>query len=341
VSEELRKFPQLKEADRIAAKVQARANLIIRLGGEPRLESLAYWSRFGTAWELVTLLALCVVFLAAFVVSAAHIYSTIDQNSWVIRVAFVLLAESSVLALSLAPTVWQTPKAVTVSMYLGVMGAAFIAAVGNINAAILYTSGPFNWIIEWWSALATAPDNWAIATIPPLMTVLVGQGLKYYALSRSAARHEAKLRYDQDMARWKDVIDHLEEHPDWQNVYAWALWDAWRKGKNRDMVAEITQEERWAIVQREIDADEFFGKQQRSTRRPVPQKRGTAPEHAERAEQRTGPSSAERVKQHLIEHPEHVNMPRRELAELLNVSLGTTQRGVDKYMNNGHSQERP
>ena len=321
-------YPQLREEQRITARQQARANLLAKLGGEPQYQDFEkhHWSRFGVGWERATLLFLIIVFLSALWVSSGHIYRVFDDSF-----AMVILAESTILALSLVPTVWNTPRPVTVSMYVGVLGAAFIAAVGNIDAEIIYTSSPLNWLGRWWGTLATAPKQWTAATVPPMITVLVGQGLKYYALSRSEDRREAKTHYDQAMIEWRETVRTLEQHPDWLNTYAWALWDTWRKGKRQELISGISKDERSAIVLREVEADQI-----------LPEK---VSEIAENSVRRVKTSSennnhaVRRVIEYLDEDPARFQLSGAEISEILQVSEPSVSRGKKKFSENGYHHE--
>lgn len=323
MSVDVGKYPTLRDDQRIEARHKARVNLMAKLGGEPRLEDFERrrWSPFGTRIELLTLLGLIVVFLSALWVSSGHIYRVFGNNP-----AMVVLAESTILALTMVPTVWNTPRYVTAMMYAGVLGAAMIAAVGNIDAEIVYTSSPLNWITRWWSTLGTAPKQWTAATVPPVTTVLVGQALKYYALSRSKGRHEAKLKYDHAMDAWQQKTDTLEQHSDWLQTYAAALWDAWRYGKRREVVQAITLDEQRAIVRREMDAERWFvsADQPEIHRNSVKARSDETPPR-------------EIVLKYLKDNPADVEMNQAELASILGVSAPTVNRAIRDFRSNGHS----
>lgn len=268
--EQVSDYPMLKEEQRIEARKVARENLLAKLGGAPRFEDFERKriSRFGPSVERLALYTVALVLFAAFLISAVHIYTTGRETyleghsektvALIIGAAFVVLAESSILALSLIPTIWETPKPVTRSMYAGIAGSAFIATIGNIDATIIYQSTPFDWVSSWFMALMRDPASWAMATLPPVLTVLVGQGLKYYALSRSRERFEAKSAYEDAVRKWSKVVDEIETQSNWRQTWANALWDAWAFRKRRDVLALISVEEKRLIVLREMQADEWF-----------------------------------------------------------------------------------
>jgi hypothetical protein len=334
-------YPQLREEQRIEARQRARENLLTKLGGEPQYEDFERrtYSRYGPKVDRALMIAMAILLLAAFLVSAFHIYymgSTTyraginsENQAKITGLALVILAETAVLLLSVMPAVWDIPKGIKGVMYLGAIGAAFIAAIGNIDVTITYTSQPFDWLQAWIRSFSVAPSRFILATMPPTLTLIVGQGLKYRVLVEAQRRHEAKANYEKAIATWKDTADHIEEHPSWLQAYATSLWDTWRRGKKREIWQGVTMEERRAIVQREIDFENWYS-------RSVPSVRRNEHRTRETAVNRTGVQKSEQVKRYIDEHPEALNMGRRELADLLSVSLGTAQRGVELYTSNGY-----
>jgi hypothetical protein len=325
--DQLPKLPVLKAEQRLAAKQQAREFLLTKLGGEPQIADFErqQWSRFGARINAFTLMSLIVVFASALIVSSGHIYRVFGNNP-----AMVILSESTILALSLVPTVWNTPRYVSAMMYAGVLGAALIAAVGNIDAEILYTSSPLNWLARWMSTFATAPKQWTAATVPPVITVLVGQALKYYALDRSASRHEAKRQYDDTLAEWKQTVATLEQRGDWGQAWADALWDTWRKGKKHELLAVISVELQVAIVRREMQAEQWFQGDFHGNSVKARESKST--------ESNSSVSPREKVISYLKDNGGEVGMEQQELAEFLGVSPATVSRAVKEFSSNGHGE---
>lgn len=343
--EQVAHYPMLRDEQRIEARRQARENLMARLGGEPQFEDFErkHVSRFGPGINRGAFAFAVLVLGAAFIISAVHIFSTgyeaynagHSSQVWasIIGGAFVVLAEASIIALSIIPPVWETPPSVTRSMYLGIAGSAFIATIGNIDATIIYTSTPFDWVKAWAMALSKQPAQWALATLPPMLTVLVGMGLKYYVLTRSHERQEAKVNHEKAMREWRTIVDNLEVHENWIASWANALWDAWCYKKRRDVLAEIPIEDKRLIVQREMEADlwferEFTGMQQNSGR----------------MQQNSDMPAKARVVLFLRENPEIAeqlgdgSMQQSEVASMLGVSQASVSRGLTAYSQNGHHE---
>ena len=350
--DEINQYPALKESQRIQAKDDARANVLARLGGEPQYEDYirAVPSRFGRGAELFTLAFLLIVMVAAFVISAVHIF-TVGKRTYLaggnnetvailIGVAFVLLAESAILAFSVAPTVWETRGNVNGLFAAGVMGSAFIATIGNIDATIFYSSGILDWLREWGMALLERPAVWAMATLPPFLTVLVGQVLKGRALSQSRARHEANVKHEAALSTWHRTLAAIESQPEWIPVYANTLWDAWCKGKRREMVEAITVAEKRLIVRREMDADSWFDSEefpggiQRNTRKASGMSRNGSGGLVDSVEGDL--TQAEKVKVLLHERPDLLEMPRTEAMALLGVGGSTLYKALELHANNGY-----
>jgi hypothetical protein len=324
-------YPTLRDDQRIAAKQQARDNLIAQWGGEPQFATYErrIVSKFGQNADRNGLIFLVGVFLAAFLISAVHIFTVGYQtflesgSSDLVAVgvggAFVFLAELAIIAFSYVTTVWDMPRAVKISMYAGIAGSAFIATIGNINAVILYKDAPFDWVVAWWRALATAPNEWALATLPPFLTVLVGMGIKYRLLNESRQRHDAQTLFDKAVSEWEFKVAHLEQHTEWKERYAHALWDTWRKGKRRDLLSAITPDLRNQIVWREMDADQFFSHADHT--------RSDTPPYDEHTPDHTADNTAlDRVRVHLLQHPEDQELSFRKLADAAGVSIHTVQR---------------
>jgi hypothetical protein len=342
---ELSQYPTLTDNQRIQAREQAHDNLVRKLGGEPRLEDFErhVHKPFGARAEPVGMLLAIIVLAAAFIISAVHVYgvgyrtylegSQNDRTAILIGVAFVILAESSVLALSVLPTLWATPNAVTNWMRVGVLASAFIATIGNIDATIFYSAQPFNWIKAWWSTLATAPNEWALATLPPFLTVLVGMGLKYQILSHNRQRQEAKEAHRQALDEWRQTIDTLEEHPRWRLTWFNALWDEWRKNKPTPLLESIDRETRLAIVLREMEDEARLSRELNSLEFST---------NAAKASAWTGKNKQEIVREFLEDHPEFIHADQSELAAIIlnatgiRISQSTVSRGMMAAHTNGH-----
>ena len=125
----LSEYPTLRDDQRIAARKQARTNLIAKLGGAPQFADYERQqvTKYGPTTNRIATITAALVLLAAFVISAVHIYSTgrgvyldgAESNQVVALImgaALVVLAESAILALSVLPEVWNTPPRVTLSL---------------------------------------------------------------------------------------------------------------------------------------------------------------------------------------------------------------------------------
>lgn len=347
-------YPQLREEQRIEARQRARENLLTKLGGEPQFEDFERrtYSHYGPTVDRALMGAMIMMLVAAFTVSAFHIYHVGNttyragiDSAWqaiISGFALVILAETAVLLLSVMPAVWDIPRGIKAVMYTGAIGAAFIAAIGNIDVTITYTSRPFDWFQAWIRSISVAPSRFVLATMPPALTLIVGQGLKYRVLIEAQRRHEAKANYEAALADWKRVEAHLEQHSDWLQAYATALWDTWRHGKRKEIWQGITASDRRAIVQRELEAEHWFSgvtasqltdndgqdRQRRQKKRGVTVVPDIDPDIAEL-------TGKDRVKAYLDRYPEAEKLDIDELAERLAVSGRTVYRGKSELAKNG------
>lgn len=342
-AEDLSHYAMLTDAQRIRAKAQAKANLMARMGGEPRFEDFVRHShkQFGGGAELIGFALAVIVLGAAFVISAVHVYgvgretylegNTDVRTAVLMGAAFVVLAEASVLALSVLPTLWSTPPGVTRMMYAGILASAFIATVGNIDATIFYSSSPFHWIRAWWSSLATAPNRWALATLPPFLTVLVGLGLKYQLLTRSRERNAARQEYSAALETWQKTVARIEEHPEWRLAWFNALWDEWCRGRSRDVLARIDRPTKVAIVLREMQDEAQLMRELNALQFSEIAGANAASKRA------PGRTNREVVEEFYRTNPGAIQMQQREIAEI----LGISESAVSRYRPNTNGQERP
>ena len=345
--EQIADYPTLSDSQRIQAREQAKRNLAARLGGEPRFDDFVHRTHntFGKGAQRFGFGFAIVVLAAAFSISALHIYSVghgvyLEGNAdgyaaILVGVALVVLAEASMIALSILPTLWDTPLGVTRLMYAGVIASAFIATIGNIDATIFYTSTPFNWISSWWVSLATAPDQWMVATLPPFLTVLVGTGLKYRLLTTSRNRAEARDAYHEALDEWEALLDAIEDHKQWRLFWFNALWDIWRRGKSQQYLSQIDDDTKKSIVLREMSYEAQLERDLNALEFGV---------NATNAGAFQGKSKKEAVLEWLRSNPEQAERDQTELAATISnatgmqVSQSTVSRAVGAFSKNGHGQ---
>lgn len=345
--EQIKHLATLTEEKRIEAQERARQNMIARHGGAPRLEDFEQHnhSRFGATVERITFRFMVVMLLSAFIVSSLHVYFVGKvafrqgiNNEWqsvIVGMALVMLAESAVLVLSLAPAMWSMPLGMKILMYSGAICATLIAAIGNITVSIDYDPTPFNWLAAWLKSFSTSPNKWMIATMPPTLTLIVGQALKYRILAGSEQRQQAINRYEVERAEFQRWLAGIENDPAWRKAWAISIWDTWRYGKRKDVLAGITNHQRGLIILREMMADDLLLLEFQSN-----------PTHSEiRSEthlidqvESTG-TAAERVREVLYQYPYLLDLKRQEAAQTIGVSIGSLQRGIDLYRQNGHHIE--
>jgi len=342
-------FPTLTDAQRVQARQQAHRALGARVGREPVLSDFerTRHSRYGKAAGRIGTALAVTVLAAAFAISSVHVY-TVGRQTYletggasltasVIGIALVILAEASVLALSMLPTLWETGRRVTALMYMGMVASAFIAAVGNIDATILYTAGPFDWLTAWASSIATAPTRFILATLPPTITVLVGMGLKYWLLSSSRSRNEAVILYEQAYSDFQNTVSHIEDHADWRVTWGAALWDVWRR-ECGEYLAAVDDDLKLQIILREMSAEDRLRAALNSGAYSVNMRLNAGGFGAS-----VGKPKKHLVLDYLKDHPEAAGVDQTELAAMLSgmlnmqISQSTVSRAVQQFSSNGYS----
>lgn len=345
--EQIAHHPTLTDAQRQRARDRARQNLAARLGGEPRYSDFVRQthSRYGPWAERLGLAVAAVVLLAAFTISAIHVYgvgfSTYFEDSGDARTAaiigfsLVVLAEASVIALSVIPTLWNTPRNVTYMMHAGIVASAFIATVGNIDATILYSARPFDWLKAWWASLATAPASWMLATLPPFLTVLVGMGLKYRLLTSSEIRKAAGDAYRAALDDWTALMTNIEDHKQWRVFWFNALWDEWVRVNGARIQATIDDDTKLAIVLREMEAEDRIARILNA---------GGMRRNAANATEYEGKSKKDIALDYLRNNPELARDDQTNIAAIITnatgiqISQSTVSRALSAFSQNGHSE---
>ena len=128
------------------------------------------------------------------------------------------------------------------------------------------------------------------------------------------------------LARWQQTVEHLEQHPDWRQTWANALWDTWCYRKQKAVINDIPLDVRRALVQREMAADQWFGV--------------LSPQYENNTTENTPDNTAEntaldKLKIHLVQHPEDGDLSYRKLADAAQVSINTVQRFRQTQSGNG------
>lgn len=340
-------YPTLTDAQRQRARERARRNLAVRLGGEPQYSDFVRQthSRYGAWAERLGLVVAAIVLIAAFTISAIHVFgvgydtylasSNDAKTATIIGVALVVLAEASVLALSVLPTLWNTPPRVTHMMQAGVVASAFIATVGNIDATILYTSTPFHWLRAWWSSLATSPADWMLATLPPFLTVLVGMGLKYRLLTSSEIRKSASDAYRAALDDWNSLMANIEDHKQWRVFWFNALWDEWMRVNGARAQVAIDDDTKLEIVLREMESEDRIARILNA---------GGMRQNAMNSGEYEGKSKKEIALDYLRSNPELARDDQTNIAAIITnatgiqISQSTVSRALSAFSENGHSE---
>ena len=345
--EQISHLPTLTDSQRQRARDRARQTLSARLGGEPQYSDFVRQahSRYGPWVMRFGLLATVIVLAAAFTISAIHIYTVgvegteqtgaTVETTRIIGVSFVVLAESALITFSLVPTLWNMPRRFGRAISAGVATGALIAVVGNVHATIPYTDSPFNWLKAWWSALATAPAVWTLATLPPLIVVLMGMALKYLLLSSSEQRSAASSAYRSALDDWNALMANLETHKQWRVFWFNALWDEWVRGNGSRMQVTIDDDTKLAIVLREMEAEDRIERILNA---------GGMRLNAANAGEYEGKSKKDVALDYLKNNPELAREDQTNIAAIITnatgiqISQSTVSRALSSFSQNGHSE---
>jgi hypothetical protein len=350
-------YPALRHEQRIAAKKQARENLLNSLGGAPQLADFEarQFNRFSPQVERLLVVFLWLFLTASFVLSGVHVYFA-SKSAYGIGIhdprlvivaglASVLITELAVIFFSAAPAVLEAvmTRSIAFLCYLLAALAGFLAVIGNVAVAIEYRESPFAWLRAWLNSFATRPMLFLLATLPPVMVVGAGLVLKTRILALNERHHRATTEFSQALAEFKHLQTNVEQHPEWPQFYASALWDQWRRGKAKTLLAEITEQDRRAIVRHEMLADRWGDVTGDVTDNvtvcDTDHGNVTARDNSESVTQMSQIDRIEMVRQHLTDNPEDTHKSLRELAEMLNVSYETIRRAKRSISSNGNHDD--
>ena len=338
---ELSQYPMLREEQRIEARQLARRNLMAKLGGEPQYSTfeLRIPTRYSPEVERFFYRAMWALLLSAFLLSAIHIFYSaraaygigIHNTFWQIAagLAFVAVAEIAAILFSTAPALYRMGPGMIAVSYGAALVAGMVAIVGNVTVSIAYKGTPFQWVEAWLTSLGTRPMLFMVATVPPVFVLVVGQLQKARILALNERRHQATVDYEQALADWQRQLARLENHPDWMTTWANTLWDVWKHGKRREVLATIDTEQKRALVHREIEADYWAQDVFAQTAA------NTEPYDKNTVENTPDNTALDRLKIHLADHPEDNELSYRKLADAAGVSINTVQRYRMVRENNG------
>ncbi len=178
------------------------------------------------------------------------------MSVYVAALCVVLMAEVGQVIFSLASaivtTFWQRW-----GLRLGALICTLIALTGNAQAVNpTLEAGLFIWL-----------ETFA----PPLLVLITAQVLKTQMLHAIEDLHHARTQfadahavwtadYEEKVRAWQDAFDNAHLSADWMRVVANALRDAIRKanGRSHRVMRELTNTEWYALIHRELAADQWY-----------------------------------------------------------------------------------
>jgi hypothetical protein len=162
-------------------------------------------------------------------------------------VATVCAAEISILGFSLATSTFATTKWSKRMMFFGIGAAGIFALIANLEY-----SRP-------WARREAF--LWLESTVPVVLFVIGAMALERRFLYAVQERHRVNREFERALADWKALTSDPTSHPHWIQFYANALRDEiyrQSRGAGRDMLNDLPTQDWIDLVQREIDADNWF-----------------------------------------------------------------------------------
>lgn len=248
----------LTQEERELARENAR-NAIIGTPPDRKHFAHAAPSKF-PAYVQWIILTLCIVLLiAAFLPSAIRLHHigvqtfmhaisdapSLTVAGW----SAVLLAETGQLVFTLALAVLDANRSQRIMLYGGAALCTCFALVGNVQLAQ--------------PASQAEAFAWLEAIAPPLVVLVTAHVLKYQMLHGIEQRHATEREYQVALMQWKQRSALPEQDASWRKRYANALRDSIRKANNRsdkgrNALHVLTLQDWYALVEREMQADEWY-----------------------------------------------------------------------------------
>lgn len=338
----LDQWPRLSDSARIKARHTAEKNIKARY---PRPERKDYTeasiSRYSPQFVGRVNRGVWVALIASFIPSALRLFiigastfnDTLDTYhlpyavslvlSILVGVCVVIMAETGQVIFSLAFTTstdHRTP------LWVGLILSTLIALTGNFYVGL--------WRVD------TITLFICLETLaPPIIVMSLAYVQKNHVLAAEEMRHKNEAAYQRAISEWDHDFRDIERHPEWRIFLARALRDVYTRTYPKRLSQTSIPDEGWnELVWREMNTDEWF--QAGSTGIPV-ESTGTAERSKGGLIDQTDSTgtAAERVREVLYQYPYLLDLKRQEAAQTIGVSIGSLQRGIDLYRQNGHHIE--
>ena len=252
----------LNQDERLKAVQYARNAVRASYGDAPRWEQFAHAQvelhPKSVRWTITTFCI--VVLLAAFSVSAMRLYfigaltfgaSIPDEVQMQIAgIATVVLAETAQLVSTLALATFGKTRTARVILYSSAFAATGVALVGNAQVALVGKEITVFAVLD--------------AFVPPLLVLGMAQILKMQWMHAIEERFHASQAFKVQFDEWQANINaDAAQHPQWRSYLANALRDELRRINARSsttkvLLPELTGEDWSWLVQREMQADQWF-----------------------------------------------------------------------------------
>lgn len=204
--------------------------------------------------KLVTRIFVAIV-VSLFPLSAIRLFvmgsASFDRHPLLVQIvaglATVCAAEISILGFSLAMSTFATTPRSKRIMSVGVGAAGLFALVANLEY-----SRPWE---------HTQAFLWFESTVPVVLFVIGSMAVEWRFLYAVQERHRVSREYGRALSEWKALTADPTSHPKWLQFYANALRDEiyrQSRGTARDALNDFELQDWIDVVQREIDADNWF-----------------------------------------------------------------------------------
>jgi hypothetical protein len=347
---ELNRIPTLTEEQRYLARTNAQNELLRRLNtSEPQFSD--YLERqehkYSKGVERALLIGIAILLIAAFTLSAIHIFFSgksaysvgIKDETLIIiaGIASVFLSETMTVVFATAPAVLtasMSAKVRTICIVLAMLSVVF-AVIGNVASAVLYQDLlSFNWLSEWLASFGLQPMVFLLSILPPITVLGASYVLESVVLQSNSRRFMASEEFNADMTEFANLRANIDQHEEWQSVYAVALWNVFVAASKRRTsynTNTFSLSDKHRFVLREMSLDNWFaGTNFTGMDDVTPSDEGNTVTNMPRID------VSQRIQQYLLQYPEDEKLSTRQLAQKLGVSHTSINRAKLELSENGN-----
>lgn len=266
-------IPRLSSSQRLDAENRAKDIIYRKIGNRPEMKDFSREVIYEMPSNFRTLTTRLMFgsLGAAFFMSALRLLTLGMEHAkkenyellpaFLVGVAVIIIAEFSQLVFLLAFANSEKSRVTRFMLLAGAFISTLIALAGNGQSAIDHDN-------------LNSMFDYLVTYGPPLIVIGVGWVLKDTYVSSAKRNQEIKVKYDEAMNRYQELVQSPKEHPDYSAIYAEIIRDEIASMANRKVgehtngdniyfrdIIPLMNDDDWSwLVSRELDSGNWFRK---------------------------------------------------------------------------------